>query len=292
MDGMLASRRFRGPIDLHTHSTVSDGTESPAEVARAAARAGLGTFALTDHDSTDGWPAAASVATREGLTFIPGMELSARLDGVTVHILAYLIDSTNAELAAEIELVRHERLLRAQRIVESLRDEYLLVWDDVLAQTTPGSTIGRPHIADALVARGHAPTRSAAFATILHWQSGYYQPHYAPDPLRAVRLIRAAGGVPVLAHPAARGREWAIPSDQLEPLIAAGLAGVEIEHRENTPEGKKHLRELAERYDLIVTGSSDYHGSGKPNRLAENLTDAASLDRIIAEATGTEPVYA
>ncbi len=289
---MFASRRFRGPIDLHTHSTVSDGTETPAEVARSAAHAGLGTFALTDHDSTAGWSVAATVATREGLTFVPGMELSARLDRATVHILAYLVDPENAELGAEIERIRRERRLRAERIVEALSENYPLEWDDVLAQSTPGSTIGRPHIADALVARGYAPSRSAAFATILHWKSGYYQPHYAPGPSRAVRLIRAAGGVPVLAHPATRGREWAISIDELEPLVAAGLAGVEIGHRENTPDGKKYLRELAKRFDLIVTGSSDYHGLGKPNILGENTTDAESLDRIIAESTGTTPIYA
>ncbi len=289
---MVEARRFRGPIDLHTHSTVSDGTESPAEVARAAARAGLRTFALTDHDSTDGWSAASAAATREGVTFIPGMELSARRNRATVHILAYLFDPENARLCAEIERIKRERSRRAQRIVRSLRNDYPLEWDDVVAQSSPGATLGRPHIADALVARGHSPNRSAAFETILRSKAGYYRPHYAPDPIVAVRLIRLAGGVPVLAHPATSSRAWAVSNGALERFVDAGLAGVEIGHRENSTTGKIQLTELANCYDLIITGSSDYHGTGKSNRLGENTTDAESLDRIIADATGTSPIYA
>src|SRR5690554_4609734 len=235
-----------GAIDLHTHSSVSDGTETPAQLVRAAVAAGLGTIAITDHDSTAGWQEAATTASATGLTVIPGMELSTRYSWKSVHLLAYLIDPTNADLVAETGRIRSARLARAENIVNRIAADYDLTWADVVAQTTTGATVGRPHIADALVAKGHVPTRSAAFESILHPATGYFEPHYAPDPLEGVRLVRAAGGVPVLAHPATRGRSAVIPEDRLGLLVDAGLFGLEIEHRENTEDGKKRLRELAE----------------------------------------------
>ena len=278
-----------GAIDLHTHSSVSDGTETPAQLVRAAARAGLGTIAITDHDSTAGWQEAAAEASGTGLTVIPGMELSSRYSWKSVHLLAYLVDPMNADLVAETARIRQSRLTRAESIVGRISADYDLTWDDVLAQTTSGATVGRPHIADALVAKGHVPTRSAAFESILHPRTGYFEPHYAPDPLKAVRLVRAAGGVPVLAHPATRGRSAVIPEDRLALLVEAGLFGLEIDHRENTPDGKKRLRELADQFGLATTGSSDYHGAGKPNLLGENTTTPEVLERIIAEGTGSAP---
>ncbi|MEX1077696.1 MAG: PHP domain-containing protein [Homoserinimonas sp.] len=278
-----------GAVDLHTHSSVSDGTESPAQLVRAAVAAGLGTIALTDHDSTAGWHEAEKAAFGTGLTIIPGMELSTRYSWKSVHLLAYLIDPMNADLVAETGRIRTSRLSRAESIVGRIAADYDLTWDDVLAQTTSGATVGRPHIADALVAKGHVPTRSAAFESILHPRTGYFEPHYAPDPLEAVRLVRAAGGVPVLAHPATRGRSAVIPEDRLALLVDAGLFGLEIEHRENTEDGKLRLRELADRFGLVATGSSDYHGAGKPNRLGENTTSPEVLERIVAEGTGSVP---
>src|SRR5690554_3505099 len=278
-----------GAIDLHTHSSVSDGTETPAQLVRAAVAAGLGTIAITDHDSTAGWHEAAAEASGSGLTVIPGMELSTRYGWKSVHLLAYLIDPMNADLIAETARIRAARLSRAESIVGRIAADYDLTWDDVLAQTATGATVGRPHIADALVAKGHVPTRSAAFASILHPRTGYFEPHYAPDPLDAVRLVRAAGGVPVLAHPATGGRSAVIPEERLALLVDAGLFGVEIEHRENTVDGKKRLRELADRFGLATTGSSDYHGAGKPNLLGENTTSPEVLERILAEGTGSAP---
>ncbi|TDW30916.1 PHP domain-containing protein [Cryobacterium psychrophilum] len=288
---MPVVRRFRAPIDLHTHSTVSDGTETPAELIRAAARAGLGTVALTDHDSTAGWDDAAETAITEDITLIPGMEFSTRVDYSSVHLLAYLFDPTDVGIVTEIARIRAARLTRAEQMVQRIGFDYALTWDDVLAQTMADATVGRPHIADALVARGHALTRSDAFAGILHWKSGYYQPHYAPDPLRAVELVRAAGGVPVIAHPATRGAVEVIPETRLAKLAHAGLFGLELEHRENRPEATAHLAELAKKYGLFVTGSSDYHGTGKPNRLGENTTAPEVLDRIIEQGRGCVPIY-
>lgn len=289
---MVAVRAFEGPIDLHTHSSVSDGTETPGRLIRAAAIAGLGTVALTDHDSTAGWAEATRVARSSGITLIPGMEFSTRVQHSSVHLLAYLFDPTNAAIVAETARIRQARLIRAEQMVQRIGADYALTWDDVLAQTTPDATVGRPHIADALVARGHALTRSEAFAGILHWTAGYYQPHYAPTPMQAVRLVRAAGGVPVLAHPATRGVSDVVSEPRLAELVEAGLFGLELDHRENKPDARARLAELAKKYHLVVTGSSDYHGSGKPNRLGENTTAPESLEAIIEQATGTEPVYA
>lgn len=279
-----------GEADLHTHSTVSDGTEAPAELMRQAARAGLWGVALTDHDSTSGWAEAAAAVPETGVALIPGMELSTREGYTSVHMLAYLIDPLDEALIAETARIRESRFTRAEAIVRSIGRDYALTWDDVLAQTVEGTTIGRPHIADALVARGHASTRSAAFDGILHPRAGYAQPHYAPDPLTGVRLIRAAGGVPVLAHPGTRGAERVIPPARLEQLVEAGLFGLEIDHPENREDAKPRLRALAKRFGLRTTGSSDYHGTGKPNRLGECRTAPDVVEVIIAEGCGSAPV--
>ncbi|WP_100344854.1 PHP domain-containing protein [Compostimonas suwonensis] len=289
---MSSALPFRTPIDLHTHSSVSDGTETPTELMRSAAAAGLGTVAITDHDSTSGWADASADVALTGVTFVPGMELSTRHGWRSVHLLAYLFDPTDAALTGEMARIRDARLTRAENIVNRIAVDYALTWDDVLAQTTDGATVGRPHIADALVARGYVPDRSAAFESILHPRNGYFEPHYAPGPLEAVRLVRGAGGVPVIAHPATRGRDGVVPTDYLAKLVDAGLFGLEVDHRENTPDGKERLLELAAQFGLRVTGSSDYHGAGKPNRLGENTTAPEVLEAIIAEGRGSAPVYA
>jgi hypothetical protein len=218
------------------------------------------------------------------------MELSTREGFMSVHMLGYLIDPLDEALLAETARIRESRLTRAEEIVRRIGRDYDLSWDDVLAQTSEGTTIGRPHIADALVARGLAATRSAAFAGILHPRAGYAQPHYAPDPLAGVRLIRAAGGVPVLAHPGTRGAEHVIQPARLARFAQAGLFGVEIDHPENRADAKRRLRELASELGLATTGSSDYHGAGKPNRLGECLTAPEVVERIIAEGRGSSPV--
>ncbi|MGO2932181.1 PHP domain-containing protein [Microbacterium sp.] len=288
---MTDVQMFAGPNDLHLHSNHSDGTESPAEVVRQAHAHGIRTLALTDHDRTTGWDEAAEVTASLGMTFIPGMELSAKHQWRSVHVLGYLFDPENTALRAETDRIRDDRVGRAERIVRNIGRDYELSWSDVLAQTTADATVGRPHIADALVARGIVRDRSEAFDGILHPREGYYEPHYAPDPLTAVRLITGAGGVAIIAHPVTSGRDRMMPVAFIEQLIAAGLGGFEIEHRENTEAGKRTLRTLAAKHDLIVTGSSDYHGAGKPNLPGENTTADEMVSRIIAQASGTRPRY-
>ena len=279
---------FAGPIDLHLHSNRSDGTEDPAVLVAQAAQQGLRTLALTDHDTTAGWGEAAAAAAAHGMTFIPGMEMSSKDGWRSVHVLAYLFDPTDPELVAETERIREDRIGRAERIVRNIARDYPLRWEDVLEQTDPDATVGRPHIADALVAQGIVRDRGEAFDGILHPREGYYEGHYAPDPATAIELITAAGGVAVIAHPAGRER---MTNATLRRLIDAGLAGLEIDHRENTPEGRAWLHRIAAEHDLIVTGSSDYHGAGKPNVPGENTTTPAMLQRIIDRGSGAAPVY-
>ncbi len=278
-------------IDLHAHSNVSDGTQPPAEVLASAAAAGVDVVALTDHDSTAGWAEAAAAALELGVGLVPGMEVSCRTEtGISVHLLSYLHDPSHPGLLKEITKAKDARLTRAQRMVSLLAEDYPLTWDDVIGQVAPGATLGRPHIADALVAAGVVRDRSAAFRSILTSRSRYFVQHYAPDPARAVELVRAAGGVPVFAHPVASGRGRIVGEKTYREMIDAGLAGLEVYHRDNPPAGRAFLLGLAEQHGLLVTGSSDYHGAGKPNLLGENLTSPEVLARIEELGSGSAVV--
>lgn len=276
------------PSDLHLHSDHSDGTQSPAEVMASAHRAGLATVALTDHDTTSGWAEAAEAATSLGITLVPGMELSARHQWRSVHVLGYLFDPDDKALRALTERIRSSRLTRAGEMARRIGEDFDITWDDILAQTAPGATVGRPHLADALVAKGFVADRAEAFAGILHPGSDYYVSLYAPEAVTAVQAIAAAGGVAVIAHPA--GRSEALPTPVLEEMLDAGLAGLELGHRDNREPALGRLRSFAQRHDLIVTGSSDYHGRGKPNRLGEHTTSAEMVARIVAAGTGSAAV--
>lgn len=280
-------------IDLHAHSNVSDGTETPALVMESAAAAGLDVIALTDHDSTDGWENAAVAAIELGIAFVPGIEISCRTaEGISVHLLSYLHDPAHPGLLEEITKAKDARLTRAEHMVTLLAEDYPLTWDDVIHHVAPGATVGRPHIADALVAAGVVSDRSEAFTSVLASRSRYFVQHYAPDPALAVELVRAAGGVPVFAHPVAAARGRIVGERTYREMIDAGLLGLEIEHRDNPEEGREFLRRLATEHGLLVTGSSDYHGAGKPNLLGENLTSPEVLSRIEELGTGSTVVRA
>ncbi|UFU04586.1 PHP domain-containing protein [Ruania suaedae] len=267
-------------IDLHAHSRVSDGTSTPTELMVEAAAAGLDVVALTDHDSTAGWDEAAEAVPGTRVALLRGAEISCTAGGISVHLLAYLHDPDHAGLTAELERSRISRDGRARAMVELLAEDYDLSWDDVVAQAGSGATLGRPHIADALVAAGVVPDRTAAFASILAPSSRYYVRYHAPDAVDAVRLVREAGGVPVFAHPRASARGRVVADTVVQQMADAGLAGLEVAHRDHTDDQREQLRRLAGDLGLFVTGSSDYHGVGKPNRLGEETTDREVLETI------------
>jgi predicted metal-dependent phosphoesterase TrpH len=277
-------------IDLHTHSTVSDGTQSPAQVVASAAEVGVDVLALTDHDSTGGWEEASQAARRLGVALVPGLEISCSRDGISIHLLSYLHDPHEQQLSAVLRAARDSREQRAQRMVELLAQDVDLTWEAVLEQVEPGATIGRPHIADALVARGVVADRTEAFAGVLSARGPYYVRHYAPDPAEAVGLVLGAGGVPVMAHPAASSRGKVVADSVIEELADAGLAGLEVDHLDHTRAERAHLHQLALRWGLLETGSSDYHGEGKANRLAECTTAPDVFEAIVARASGTPVV--
>jgi 3',5'-nucleoside bisphosphate phosphatase len=280
------SAYYTGAADLHAHSNASDGTDSPAELVRAAAGAGLAVVALTDHDTTRGWAEAeAALARHDGLRLVRGAEISCVWEGVSLHLLAYLFDPAHQELSDEMAMALDDRVPRAKAIVAKLAAAgYPITWELVLTQLQDGATVGRPHVADTLVAAGVVPDRTAAFDTLLHDGSEFFVGHYYVDAVRAVRLVREAGGVPVFAHPAAAKRGRTVGEDAIAAMAAAGLAGLEVDHRDNPPEARTRLRALAAELDLLVTGASDYHGSGKENRLGENTTDPAVVEALLAQA--------
>ncbi|GAA2744683.1 PHP domain-containing protein [Terrabacter aerolatus] len=289
---MGATGAGAGPvIDLHAHSAVSDGTESPSELLAAAAEARVDVLAITDHDTVAGWPEAATAARALGVTLVRGIEISCAWRHSSIHLLGYLTDPDDAALTDELERARDSRSTRLERMVALMAaDGIPLGYDEVLAQVGPGATPGRPHIADALIANGTIRHRDEAFRSWLGDDSPYYVGHYAPDPVRAVELVRAAGGVPVIAHPFTRTRSGALDDTLVERMRDAGLAGLEAYHRDHGPAEIARATELAARLGLLLTGSSDYHGEGKVNRLAENTTAPAVLDAIEAASSGATEV--
>ncbi len=278
-------------IDLHTHSSASDGTDTPAALVEAAAAAGLDVVALTDHDTTEGWEQAAAAARRCGIALVPGIEITCERGGRSSHLLAYLPDPQDPSLAASLERSRTSRAGRLERMVAQLAaDGIPVTYAEVLANVPPGATPGRPHIADALVASGVVAHRDEAFARWLHDSSPYYVPHVAPDPVEAVRLVRAAGGVAVLAHPFSAARSGSATDELVAELVSAGLDGLEAHHPDHDPAARARALALAARFGLLVTGSSDYHGTGKANRLGEQTTEPDVLAEIDRRAQGVSVV--
>lgn len=272
-------------IDLHTHSTASDGTDTPAELVATAVAAGLDVIALTDHDTTAGWAEAVD-AVPAGVRLIRGAEFSCTApDGrgghISVHLLGYLFDPASEALMAEQARLREERRVRLLTMAQRMAADGFPVDPDALLDDLPQhASAGRPHLARALVSAGVVASVDEAFRRYLVTGGRYYTGRADTDVSVAVRMVRAAGGVPVLAHAMARRRGPVVGPGVIDELAAEGLAGVEVDHPDHTGEDRAALRDLAVALDLLTTGSSDYHGANKTACLGQETTDPEALERI------------
>jgi predicted metal-dependent phosphoesterase TrpH len=272
-------------IDLHTHTTCSDGTDRPRELVNKAIVQGLEVLGIADHDTTSGWEEATQ-ALRGELQLVLGAEISClTTDGISVHMLGMLFDPNHIEMQTMLEETRDGRLPRMRKMIEKMRAEGMdISIEDVKNAMPAGATMGRPHLADALVAKKIVKSRDEAFVDLLHNDSRFYVSHAAPTPVEAVKLIRRAGGVAVIAHPFASLRGQVLKTEDFADLVAAGLNGIEVDHRDQNPDERATLRLIAQELDLVVTGSSDYHGTGKLNSLAENHTSREQWQKLEAQA--------
>jgi len=268
-------------IDLHTHTSYSDGTDTPAQLINKALAAGISIIGLTDHDSISGWQEASN-ALRAGISLVPGAEISCQTpDGISVHILGLLFDSNNSELMNTLEKTRENRHGRMEKIIARINEAGIdITMNDVLEQLSDGATLGRPHLADALVKKGIVASRDEAFTQMLHNNSKYYVSHNSPTPEAAIKLIKDAGGVSVIAHPMASHRGRTISLDTFGSIIQAGLDGIEVDHRDHSPDEKLQLITLANDSNLVMTGASDYHGNGKLNTLGEYTTSLEQWEKL------------
>ena len=280
-------------IDLHTHTTCSDGTDSPRELVNKAIVQGLQVLGISDHDTTAGWEEATQTL-RGSLQLALGAEISCLThDGISVHMLGMLFDPKHAEMQQVLEETRDGRLPRMRKMIEKMREEGMdISIEDVEKAMPAGATMGRPHLADALVAKKIVKSRDEAFIDLLHNDSRFYVSHAAPTPAEAIALIRRAGGVAVIAHPFASHRGQILQSEDFAELVAAGLNGIEVDHRDQNPDERAMLRVIARELDLVVTGSSDYHGTGKLNSLAENHTHREQWEKLEAQANARRVVTA
>ena len=280
-------------IDLHTHSTASDGTDTPAELVAKAGAAGIDVLALTDHDTTAGWAEAAENLPAT-MTLIPGAEFSCVYfnDGrrISLHLLGYLFDADDAILQSERARLREDRRGRAQRMVENMAaDGVPISWDQV--NTLAGSgAVGRPHLARALVESGVVPDIDTAFRDVLSSRAGYYVRKADTDVFAAIAMVRSAGGLPVFAHPLARRRGPVVDDAVIAQMAAAGLVGLEVDHPDQDDRDRAQAAALARDLGLIGTGSSDYHGTNKPTGLAVETTSPDALEALLALPTARRPI--
>lgn len=271
-------------IDLHTHSSCSDGTDTPTELVEVAKAAGLDVIALTDHDTTAGWDEAAAASERYGVTVVPGAELSCRLGGIQIHMLAYGFDRTEPEFARERNLLRDDRERRAELIVRRCQELGAPITWERVREIAGSASIGRPHVASALVEAGVIATVDDAFTSDWLADGGRaYVDKYALDPYRALELVRRSGGVTVFAHPAAGRRGRIVTDDQIADLARAGLRGIEVDHPDHDAAARLRIWGVAAELGLVPTGSSDYHGSRKTVRIGQETTTPAAYEALFVE---------
>jgi len=280
-------------IDLHTHTNCSDGTDSPHELVNKAIVQGLEVLGISDHDTTSSWKEATE-SLRGSLKLALGSEISCLTsDGISVHMLGLLFDPQHQEMQQVLEETRDGRLPRMRKMIEKMRAEGMDISIEDVEQAMPaGATMGRPHLADALVAKKIVKSRDEAFVDLLHNESRFYVSHAAPTPVEAIKLIRRAGGVAVIAHPFASHRGQILKAEDFSELVAAGLNGIEVDHRDQNPDERAMLRTIARDLDLVITGSSDYHGTGKLNSLAENHTHREQWEKLESQANARRVVSA
>ena len=278
-------------IDLHTHTTASDGTDSPFALVKKALATGVTILGITDHDSTAGW-AEAITAIQPQIQLVLGAEVSClTTDGISVHMLGLLFDGEDEQIQQMLSDSRDTRLPRMRKMVALLQaDGFGISLEDVYKAAPDQATIGRPHLADALVAKKIVATRDEAFADLLHNESKYYVTHAAPTPADAIATIKRAGGVAVIAHPFASRRGQILTADTFQDLVAAGLDGIEVHHRDQNAAEQQVLTEIAGELHLVTTGASDYHGTGKLNAMAENTTHPAQWEALEARANARRVV--
>jgi predicted metal-dependent phosphoesterase TrpH len=271
-------------IDLHTHSNCSDGTDTPTELIENAKAAGLDVVALTDHDTTIGWAEAEEAAERAGIRLVKGLEVSTELEHQSVHLLGYEVDPAHAPLVEELAKVIDGRTGRVPKFVARFREIGIDVTaEEILAKLGEGDAVGRPHLADVLIDKGVVATRDEAFRDYLSPGKPGYVGRYEVPTLEAVRLVKAAGGKAVLAHPWSRGSDRVMTADRIAELVEAGLDGIEVDHADHSDDDREALRKIAASLGLIVTGSSDYHGSGKGPEFAlgANVTDPEEMAKLL-----------
>lgn len=274
-------------IDLHTHSRMSDGTQTPRELVRAAAAAGIDVLGLTDHDTTLGWDEAATAAAEVGVDLVRGIEISTGHGrGYGVHLLAYLPDPTFAPLQRELAGVLAGRNERLPRILERLADVGIGVEQAAVERIAgDAAAIGRPHIADAMVEAGHVADRGEAFRSYLNPGRAAYVARSAADLTTMIRVVREAGGATVIAHPWGRRGRHGLTATDLARLRGLGLAGIEVDHHDHGPSERRELRAIAEDLDLVITGSSDHHGAGKIDHdLGSETTAPEQYQRLLERA--------
>ncbi len=282
-------------IDLHTHSAASDGTDTPAELVTNAAHAGLDVVALTDHDTTSGWREAAE-ARPAGLTLVPGAEFSCRCpDGrggeCTVHLLGYLFDPVAGAITQEQARLRTDRRRRLQAMAERMRDDGYPIDPRALLDAVPAdAAAGRPHLARALVEAGTVGSVDEAFTTLLGSGCRYYMAKEETPVERAIDMIDEAGGASVLAHGFAGRRGPTVTSSVIRKLAEVGLTGLEVAHPDHDRRAREELGELAGALGLVVTGSSDYHGGNKVNRLGQEVTGQACFEELVNRTSGRQPI--
>lgn len=269
-------------IDLHVHTTASDGTCAPAEVVRLAREAGLSALAVTDHDTTAGVPEAQAAAEGTRLRVIPGIEISADYLGCEVHVLGYFLDPDAASLQEMLDWMVAERRARNQALVQQLAQAGMPIDLDELVRQHPGATVGRVHIAKALMAGGYVASVNEAFSRLIGQGAAYYVPRRLLPFSRAVQVIAGAGGLSALAHPL----QYQLSAPDLEALLRtckdAGVTGLEADYAAYTPAQRAELHALAADHGLLPTGGTDFHGANRPQiALGRGRGDLTVADSVL-----------